>query len=152
VLHDSIVFPRRLDKPHRFLSVMTARFFDIHVFASGTGGDGGRSVPMVRCRDHQGIDGLVIEYAAKIGHTFGPVILILHDRIDGLPDVSLIDIADVSDLDTRQRGQLFGQICASTVAANAVSRSAHSADSDSTTGRIGTAQSVSQSKRHRPGQ
>jgi hypothetical protein len=152
VLHDSIVFPRRFDKPHRFLSIMTARFFDIYMLAGGTGCDSGRSVPMIRRRDDQGIDGLVIEYAAKVRHALGPVILILHDRIDGFPDVSLIDIADVGDLDTGQSSQLFGQIRAPAVAANAVSRSAHRADSDPTTGRVGTAQSASQSKRDRPGQ
>ena len=81
--------------------VVAARLLDVDVLAGGAGQDRGRRVPVVAGGDDEDVDGLVVEDAAKIGdHPRRAVADLLHRR--GRPlRPSLIEIANISDLDPR---------------------------------------------------
>jgi hypothetical protein len=66
VLHDPIVFPRRVDRGPTFVHVVAARLLDVHILAGLARPDGHERVPVVRRRDRNGIDVLVVERLANV--------------------------------------------------------------------------------------
>ena len=60
-----------VDDPSPFQDVVRTGFFEINVLAGLAGQHGSRRMPMIRCCDGDGIDGLIIQYPPEIGHGVG---------------------------------------------------------------------------------
>ena len=66
LLHDDPMAASRIDQQAAFAKVVALRFLHINMFARFAGHDCDGRVPMVRRRDHNAIDGFVIQHAAEI--------------------------------------------------------------------------------------
>src|ERR1043166_3901170 len=73
-------------------------------------------MPMIRRGDHDGIDGFVLENFSKIADAFG--IVFVAQRFDAAIQGQFIDVANVGNLDTGQRGKSAGEFRAATVHAH----------------------------------
>ena len=70
-LHDALVSLGHVDHPAAFADEQRQRFLDVHVLAGGAGQHGLQGVPVVRRRDHDRLDILVVEQAAKVAVALG---------------------------------------------------------------------------------
>ena len=96
-LADLVVMPRRLDNASAFPDVMADRFLDIDMLARLHRPDGGEGVPMVRRRDADRVNRLVVHDAAQILHDAWFGALPLHRRIDRRADDAGVNVADCGD-------------------------------------------------------
>ena len=68
-LHDAVVFASRFDRFAAFPDAVRKRLLDVYIFAGHAAEHGERAVPVVRRGDHDGVDRLVVEHVAIIGHS-----------------------------------------------------------------------------------
>ncbi len=66
MLDHTFVAARGLDQQSPFTQIMGAWFFNIDVFARICRKDGGRGVPVVRCGNHNGVHGRVVQRYSEI--------------------------------------------------------------------------------------
>ncbi|GAC1465447.1 MAG: hypothetical protein PVSMB1_15140 [Gemmatimonadaceae bacterium] len=65
------MFARGCDDQLVFARVMTARLFDVDVLPRIERENRGGRVPVIRGRDRDRVDVLVLKHPAKVGHGFG---------------------------------------------------------------------------------
>ncbi len=90
------VLARRQQLP--LTGVVAARLFDIDVLASLQRQQRRRRVPVIRCRDYQGVDIVVIEGTAEVTDSLRRTLLMVRYRGHGLLDRPRVDVAHVGDL------------------------------------------------------
>src|ERR1051326_835017 len=98
-LDDAPMLARGSHDQFALMWIMTARFFDIDVFACCTGQDSCRSVPVVRYGDRNGIDVFVLQKFPEIFYALRFALLLLRNQRDAAFHGPAIHVADVANLD-----------------------------------------------------
>ena len=97
-LNDAAVRVHPLRQQLSLAGVVAARLLDIDVLAGLQRQQRCRRVPVIRRRDHQGVDVVVIEGTTEVTDSLGRTCLMVRYRGHGLLDRPRVDVADVGDL------------------------------------------------------
>ena len=109
MLDDALVAVGELDQELAFAIDVRGRLFDVDVLAGLQGTQRDRAVPVVRRRDEDGVDVLVVEHAAEIfDGAWGAALGFLHDA-GGLGQAIGIDVAQGGDRRIAPAGERSGE-------------------------------------------
>ena len=94
--HDAVVLASGLDHPLAFVDEHGHRLFDVDVLARRASHDGEQCVPVVRRRDHDALDILVLIHLAEIAIALG---VRIRDVLQPFVEARLVDVADAHQVD-----------------------------------------------------
>ena len=107
-LDDAVVFAGGFDKEAALAEVVGDGFFDVDIFASGAGENGGGGVPVVGSGDDDGVDLFIFEDAAEIGAAADLAVAGFIGGRLGLFQARLIDVAEMGEAGGGDAGKLLG--------------------------------------------